>query len=603
MSSSTSDLVPGGGRAAASDVFAPAKPYVEFGLQRDPTWPTLTVNIPTRRDLVAQTVINLLQSLFCDVEYNVHLRFMIGKSNIDQARSILATYWYDEQETNPNRDPRDAFMFLDSDQTFTPDDLKRLLRTEGDVVCGVYANNLGSMTCRPVDFNQLANLGEGELEAGATGFMLFRFPILDKVAELLGRKRYLVASMFKTVIPFFSQTFTTSDIFGQQVDDWLGEDYGFCHKVRQVGGVVRGFISPTLGHVLSGVRTLPLPTFQQALPSRYITVLAPGPPWSPSDQDLGGSELAIRELAQRWATMNFRVLVYAGVKEPVNLGEVIFLPYQQIQSDVLHNILVCWRYGAVYALDKVHARRVIADFHDCFVDRPMVYGNVINRYMVKSEFHRRQLLPLLDPLLHNLVKVVPNGLEREFIDHPLNTALAARAPDKVLYASSYVRGLTTLIREVMPLIWDRGHRVEVHIYYGRALLTEQQNREFDALFNHPLVKEHGRVSRRELFRLRESFRVHCYPDCDFETDCLSVKESILAGCVPVVSKNCVFATDERQYAQRIERGDHRAMAEEVLKLLHDDQYFREVQRRLHQRAKEQVLDWDQVAKLWDNELI
>lgn len=579
------------------------KPYIEFSIHRHNSWPMLTVNIPTKRDIVAQTVVSLLQSMFSDLEYNINLRFMIGKSNIDQARSILATYWYDEQANNQNRDPRSAFMFLDSDQTFTVTDVKRLTTIEADVVCGIYANNQGTMTCRPIDYNQVANLGEGELEAGATGFMLFRYPILNNVAERLGHKRYLVTSMFKTIIPFFRQTFTTSDIFGQQVNDWLGEDYGFCHMVRQVGGVVRGFISPTLGHVLTGVRLLPVPTFQTTLPSNYITYLAPGPPWSPTDQDLGGSELAVRELTRRWAMRGFQAIIYAGVREPTKFGDVIYLPYHQVRTDVLYNILICWRTAAIHTLDKIHARRVIADFHDPIVSSPMNYSNNINYYMVKSEFHQRQLLPLLDPLLHNLVKIVPNGLDREFIDHPLSTTLTTRTTNKILYASSYVRGLTTLITKVMPLIWDRGHRVEVHIYYGRALLTEQQNREFDTLFNHPLVKEHGRVNRRELFRIRESFRVHCYPDCHSETDCLSVKESILAGCVPVVSKNCVFTTDERQYVQRIDQGDHRAMAEEVLKLLHDDQYFQNVQQRLHQKATEQVLDWDRVVQLWDNGLV
>ena len=580
------------------------KPYVEFGINRDPSWPSLTINIPTKRDIVALTVVSLLQSMFSELEFNIRLRLLIGKSNIDQARSILATYWYDEERNRQNRNPKSAFMFIDADQTFTVDDIKRITTMDGDVICGIYANNSGSMTCRPVDYNQVANLGEGELEAGATGFMLFRYDILDKVAEYLGHKRYLVASPFVNIIPFFSQTFIRHEINEVPVDDWLGEDYGFCHKVSEVGGTIRGFISPTLGHALATVRTLPVPSFKASMSSQFITYLAPGPiMWNPTDNNLGGSELAVRELSKRWASMGFKVVVYTNVREPAIYGEVMYVPVNRVPLDVLHNILICWRSGAIRMLSQIHARRVILDYHDEITESPMTVGNVINRMMVKSEFHRNQLQRRVDPLMKSLIRVIPNGIEREFIEHPLNTNVSTRSRNKVLYASSYTRGLETLITEVMPLIWNRGHQVEVHIYYGRSLLHPDIIKKFDKLFDHPLIKEHKRIDRQQLFKIRSEFRVHCYPICDSEVDCLSVRESALAGCVPVVSKNKVFETNEREYVERVEMNNYKSLADKVIKLLTDDVYFTTVQRRLYQKAKQTSHDWDRVAKLWKDELM
>lgn len=579
------------------------KPYVEFGFNRDADWPTLTINVPTKRDIVAMTVVSLLQSIFGEIEYNVRVRFLIGKSNIDQARSILATYWYDEESNNQHRNPKSAFIFVDADQTFTLDDIKRLTTTKGDVVCGIYANSSGIMACRPLDYNQVVNLGEGELEAGATGFMLFRYDILNRVAEHLGHKRYLVASPFANIIPFFTQTFINHEINEIPVDDWLGEDYGFCHKVRSVGGVIRGFISPTLGHATTFVRTIPVPSFKAMMSERFITYLAPGPVlWNPADDDLGGSELAIRELSKRWAKMEYKVVVYTTVREPMVHDNVMYVPINRVPLDVLHNILICWRRGAVRMLSQIHARRVIVDYHDEITESPMMHSNVINRFMVKSEFHRKQLQSIIDPYMRKLIRVVPNGIDRSLIESPLNIDLSTRAKNKVLYASSYTRGLMVLLTEVMPIVWKKGHQVEVHIYYGRAMLSPEENKKFDELFKHPLVKEHSRVSRDQLFKIRQEFRVHCYPVCNGEIDCMSVRESALAGCVPVVSKNKVFENNERQYVRRVELNNHRAMASEVIKLLTDDQYFTNVQQKVYQKAKDCSLNWDQVSDLWSKEL-
>ena len=36
--------------------------------------------------------------------------------------------------------------------------------------------------------------------------------------------------------------------------EWLGEDYGFCWMVRQVGGTVRSHISKTIGHEVPSMK-------------------------------------------------------------------------------------------------------------------------------------------------------------------------------------------------------------------------------------------------------------------------------------------------------------------------------------------------------------
>ena len=75
----------------------------------------LTIAITTKLSINASTILSLFQSLnnkSLDV-LNINVNIIAGKSNIDQARSILITRWYDSSADD------DMFMFLDSDQTFT----------------------------------------------------------------------------------------------------------------------------------------------------------------------------------------------------------------------------------------------------------------------------------------------------------------------------------------------------------------------------------------------------------------------------------------------------------------------------------------------------
>ena len=60
---------------------------------------TLTIALPTKSSIQATTVMSLLSTLTQVGEYKIQLVILPGKSNIDQARSILITNWYDNSES------------------------------------------------------------------------------------------------------------------------------------------------------------------------------------------------------------------------------------------------------------------------------------------------------------------------------------------------------------------------------------------------------------------------------------------------------------------------------------------------------------------------
>jgi len=58
----------------------------------------------------------------------------------------------------------------------------------------------------------------------------------------------------------------------------------------------------------------------------------------------------------------------------------------------------------------------------------------------------------------------------------------------------------------------------------------------------PGVKEYGRLSATEVAEIRAKSAMHLYlcVDPTVETDCISIRESIYSGCVPVVFDEGVF---------------------------------------------------------------
>jgi hypothetical protein len=100
--------------------------------------------------------------------------------------------------------------------------------------------------------------------------------------------------------------------------------------------------------------------------------------------------------------------------------------------------------------------------------------------------------------------------------------------------------------------------------------------------------------------LKRESGIHFYLSTQGETDCISIKESALAGCIPVVSSLEVFA--ERPYTIRIQ-GDpkeyhtHRNAAATIINLLTNRQAFEEAYNHV-QREIPKVKNWKSVAQSW-----
>jgi hypothetical protein len=176
------------------------------------------------------------------------VKYLIGKSNIAHTRSIMVTEWYDRAK------PNDGFFFIDSDHTFTADDILRVVNLQGDIHAGIYANKARMPTSFPLagGFDERAE--NIPLKYAGTGFMFFRRPAIQRIYEWMktveGIDRVTISdipgSNEYAVIPLFNEVIEPPRPSGQRF--WLGEDFSFCWRAGQAGLKLMGCISHTLGH-------------------------------------------------------------------------------------------------------------------------------------------------------------------------------------------------------------------------------------------------------------------------------------------------------------------------------------------------------------------
>ena len=641
-----------------------------------------------------------------------------GKSNIDQARSMLASRWY----RNSNDD--DLFLFIDSDHIFTTSDVIRAIELESDVACGIYPNTAGHPTCSFINLKEFTEGNDNRLRYGGTGFMLIRRPILTRIYEYL--KLEGIASVrlddgdWKDLIPFFKQRIVASET-SEGKYDWYGEDYTFCWLVRKLGGVIRGFLSSTIIHEVTSLRHF-YPKQWNVVANRNKTIetlssdgklelksgsdifsklkgtdgptggnitsenaselseivireaedfasshskISKAPDlndanellidgteltdeslldinnlysasdststsdsevesplrsmaqivyycgnsrvkFSPKNNKLGGSEQSVVYLAQAWAAKKYLVSVYGNVEEG-NYDGVQYINVSKFNFDIHYRTLILWRGFGLSVIDKVKADNLLVDLHDFTNPQLLPSGENlerVNKLMVKSHWHKNLWSPLNNMKLNSKFRVVPNGLRTSILDPNSSDNLSVkREPFRLIYTSCYTRGLYQMVKYSWPIIKKNIPEAELHCYYGYDLVTDkQQLQRIKEVFQTDGVFDHGKVDAKEVTKARYQSKIHFYL-CDsptVETDCISVRESIYCGCLPVIFKNGVF---KERGGIKIDYKENSTdpylhAAVHIIKLLRSPHLFENFYTNSLPQIRQQEVSWESVADIW-----
>jgi len=270
--------------------------------------------------------------------------------------------------------------------------------------------------------------------------------------------------------------------------------------------------------------------------------------WDPTKKSLGGSEQAVVELSSHWAEKGYKVGVYANMQNQIKYRNVNYMPYNDFKVSDKYNILVLWRsFGFISTIQwNLCADYICLDLHDTG-SPPNLYKHIdkVNHVYVKSKYHGEKVLETnpkeyrdkIEPKILNIM----NGVRVENFKKDFKVK---RNPYRLCYASCYTRGLEHFLQFFFPQLKKLIPQVELHIYYGypkgdnwKSLREKLQKMisELDGVY------EHGRVDMDVIIEEKQKSNFHLYyTSCPAETDCISVRESLVAGCIPILSDEGVF---------------------------------------------------------------
>jgi len=272
--------------------------------------------------------------------------------------------------------------------------------------------------------------------------------------------------------------------------------------------------------------------------------------WNPSDMSLGGSEQAIVNLVTNWAKLGKKVIVYGELEEMV-YNNVEYVSWKKFPFEQKHKLVILWRLYGLWCAGPfpLKADKIWLDCHDnfggMFPETWKKYGSVVHKILFKSNFHKSEFENnLKEKLDDNRFAIIPNGIRvEEFLKNKDNVQ---RNPYRFVYCSCYLRGLIELLQYTWPVIYHIEPRAELHVYYGMNNIKDDKIKQLlGQCLSQPGVMDHGRQPMDIVIREKYMSSFHLYvTNTPIEIDCISIRESLATGAIPLISNFGVFKDRE-----------------------------------------------------------
>ena len=261
------------------------------------------------------------------------------------------------------------------------------------------------------------------------------------------------------------------------------------------------------------------------------------------------------------------------------------------------------------------ADNLLYDFHDNFpyTLNQLENNKLINmfkkggRYMFKSEYHKESFDILLkdklsmEPLNESQYSIIINGLR---VNEFKNNHNYVRQPYRFCYCSSYDRGLEDIILKVWKYIYEQEPLAELHVYYGMDYIYDNNFKiKMTLLLGQPGVMDHGRQPMDIIIREKyvSSFQLYLN-NSNAEIDCINVRESLITGCVPIISNFGVFSNRDGLRYNWDPTNDElcKMIALDIVQKMRDDNFMKSAREQL--MTSKTIVNWGDVAKEWLNVL-
>jgi hypothetical protein len=122
------------------------------------------------------------------------------------------------------------------------------------------------------------------------------------------------------------------------------------------------------------------------------------------------------------------------------------------------------------------------------------------------------------------------------------------------------------------------------------------------------VYDHGRVDMSEIIKEKQKSSFHIYlTDSPSEIDCISVRESALLGCIPLITRENVFNERIGKFfkmdRQNNEIESYKDIANDIVNMINDEKYTDNIRNELQEQALKVEPSWNTVANEWIKSII
>lgn len=253
---------------------------------------------------------------------------------------------------------------------------------------------------------------------------------------------------------------------------------------------------------------------------------------------IGGSEEMVIRMSQELTKKGYEVTVYNNCGElQGNYDGVEYKPFFFFNPKDNFHTLISWRIPAVFDRE-IRAKKKIVWLHDLAYDwqfNDKIIKNT-DKFIFLSKFHRSNMPSIPDEKIF----ISNNGIVPEdFIEKK------EKRPHSLVWTSSYDRGLLPFMKNIFPLIKKAIPDVTLDVAYGwnnidRELDVlpaeiKQLRIELPPLLEQEGVKDHGRLSHKEVADLYKISMCMPYASEFGETNNISSQKAQASGCYVITT--------------------------------------------------------------------
>jgi hypothetical protein len=112
----------------------------------------------------------------------------------------------------------------------------------------------------------------------------------------------------------------------------------------------------------------------------------------------------------------------------------------------------------------------------------------------------------------------------------------------------------------------------------------------------------------EIIKEKQKSSFHIYlTDSPSEIDCISVRESALLGCIPLITRENVFNERIGKFfkmdRQNNEIESYKDIANDIVNMINDEKYTDNIRNELQEQALKVEPSWNTVANEWIKRII